>query len=112
MLIIEHNLEFITKVSDYMIDFGVNFGDKGGKVVEVQRKAHFLAIAHGENHPCGGLVEEPAFQPLRRGDHQIVHLFITCQLADEEENFVTLLPLCLTEIKFHFIQSGILCSAT
>lgn len=33
ILIIEHNLEFIAKVSDYVIDFGIYGGNQGGKVV-------------------------------------------------------------------------------
>jgi excinuclease ABC subunit A len=32
-LIIEHNLEFVAKVSDYVIDFGIDGGNQGGKVV-------------------------------------------------------------------------------
>lgn len=33
ILIIEHNLEFIAKVADYIIDFGVYGGNSGGKIV-------------------------------------------------------------------------------
>ena len=33
IIIIEHNVEFISKVSDYIIDFGLLGGDKGGKIV-------------------------------------------------------------------------------
>ena len=33
ILIIEHNIEFIAKVADYIIDFGVYGGDLGGKIV-------------------------------------------------------------------------------
>lgn len=33
MVIIEHNIEFITKVADYVIDFGLNGGEAGGKIV-------------------------------------------------------------------------------
>lgn len=33
ILIIEHNLEFIAKVADYIIDFGVYGGNLGGKIV-------------------------------------------------------------------------------
>lgn len=33
ILIIEHNIEFISKVSDYIIDFGMAAGDAGGKIV-------------------------------------------------------------------------------
>ena len=33
ILIIEHNLEFIAKVADYMIDLGCAAGDNGGKIV-------------------------------------------------------------------------------
>ncbi len=33
ILIIEHNLEFISKVSDYIIDFGIYGGSQGGNVV-------------------------------------------------------------------------------
>ncbi|XME02151.1 ATP-binding cassette domain-containing protein [Lachnospiraceae bacterium C1.1] len=33
ILIIEHNLEFIAKVSDYIIDFGLKGGSLGGKIV-------------------------------------------------------------------------------
>lgn len=33
ILIIEHNLEFIAKVADYVIDFGVLGGNAGGKIV-------------------------------------------------------------------------------
>ena len=32
-LIIEHNLEFVAKVADYIIDFGVYGGNSGGKIV-------------------------------------------------------------------------------
>lgn len=34
IVIIEHNPEFIAKVSDYVIDFGLKSGDKGGVVAE------------------------------------------------------------------------------
>ncbi|KAI4446830.1 UvrABC system protein A [Eubacterium plexicaudatum ASF492] len=33
ILIIEHNLEFVAKVADYIIDFGVYGGNSGGKIV-------------------------------------------------------------------------------
>ena len=33
IIIIEHNLEFITRVSDYLLDFGTEAGKLGGKVV-------------------------------------------------------------------------------
>ena len=33
ILIIEHNLEFVAKVADYIIDFGVHGGNSGGKIV-------------------------------------------------------------------------------
>jgi excinuclease ABC subunit A len=33
VIIIEHNIEFISKMSDYLIDFGIEAGDKGGKIV-------------------------------------------------------------------------------
>ncbi len=33
ILIIEHNLEFVAKVADYIIDFGVYGGNLGGKIV-------------------------------------------------------------------------------
>lgn len=33
ILIIEHNIEFIAKVADYVIDFGVYGGNSGGKIV-------------------------------------------------------------------------------
>ena len=33
ILIIEHNLEFIARVADYIIDFGVYGGNSGGKIV-------------------------------------------------------------------------------
>lgn len=33
ILIIEHNIEFIAKVADYIIDFGVYGGNAGGKIV-------------------------------------------------------------------------------
>lgn len=33
ILIIEHNLEFIAKVADYIIDFGVYGGNLGGKII-------------------------------------------------------------------------------
>ena len=33
ILIIEHNLDFIAKVADYIIDFGMFGGDAGGKIV-------------------------------------------------------------------------------
>lgn len=33
ILIIEHNIEFIAKISDYIVDFGVHGGNEGGKVV-------------------------------------------------------------------------------
>lgn len=33
IVIIEHNIEFITKVADYMVDFGILAGDEGGKIV-------------------------------------------------------------------------------
>lgn len=33
ILIIEHNVEFIAKVADYIIDFGVYGGNSGGKIV-------------------------------------------------------------------------------
>ncbi len=32
IIIIEHNIEFIAKVADYMIDFGIYGGDKGGNI--------------------------------------------------------------------------------
>ena len=33
IIIIEHNVEFITKVADYIIDFGISGGKAGGKIV-------------------------------------------------------------------------------
>ena len=33
IIIIEHNIEFIAKVADYIIDFGVFGGEAGGKIV-------------------------------------------------------------------------------
>ena len=33
ILIIEHNLEFIASVADYLIDFGLKGGDSGGQIV-------------------------------------------------------------------------------
>lgn len=33
IIIIEHNIEFIAKVADYIIDFGVFGGKSGGKIV-------------------------------------------------------------------------------
>lgn len=33
VIIIEHNIEFITKVADYIIDFGLFGGESGGKIV-------------------------------------------------------------------------------
>ncbi len=33
IMIIEHNIEFISRISDYIIDFGMNGGEKGGKIM-------------------------------------------------------------------------------
>ena len=33
IIIIEHNIEFIAKISDYLLDFGIKSGDLGGKIV-------------------------------------------------------------------------------
>ena len=33
VIIIEHNVEFIAEVADYIIDFGVLGGEAGGKIV-------------------------------------------------------------------------------
>lgn len=33
IIIIEHNLAFVADIADYMIDFGLNAGDKGGTIV-------------------------------------------------------------------------------
>ena len=33
ILLIEHNIEFIASVADYVIDFGINAGNKGGRIV-------------------------------------------------------------------------------
>lgn len=33
ILIIEHNIEFVARIADYVIDFGTHGGNKGGKVV-------------------------------------------------------------------------------
>lgn len=33
ILIIEHNIDFIVAIADYIIDFGVCAGSKGGKIV-------------------------------------------------------------------------------
>lgn len=33
IIIIEHNIEFIAEISDYIIDFGVNGGEMGGKII-------------------------------------------------------------------------------
>jgi len=33
VIIIEHNVEFIAKVADYIIDFGIFGGENGGKIV-------------------------------------------------------------------------------
>lgn len=33
ILIVEHNIEFIARISDYIIDFGVFGGNEGGKIV-------------------------------------------------------------------------------
>lgn len=41
ILIIEHNIEFIASVADYMIDFGVKAGDDGG-IIEVQGRPNFV----------------------------------------------------------------------
>ena len=32
VILIEHNIEFITKVADYIIDFGVVGGEAGGRI--------------------------------------------------------------------------------
>ena len=32
-MIIEHNIEFVARIADYVIDFGTHGGNKGGKVV-------------------------------------------------------------------------------
>ena len=34
VIIIEHNVEFIAMVADYIIDFGIFGGEAGGKIVE------------------------------------------------------------------------------
>ncbi len=33
IIIVEHNIEFISKLADYVIDFGINGGNEGGKIV-------------------------------------------------------------------------------
>lgn len=33
IIIVEHNIEFISKLADYVIDFGINGGNAGGKIV-------------------------------------------------------------------------------
>lgn len=33
IIIIEHNIDFIAKVADYIIDFGIFGGESGGKIV-------------------------------------------------------------------------------
>ena len=33
ILIIEHNIEFIASIADYLIDFGLEGGESGGKIV-------------------------------------------------------------------------------
>jgi excinuclease ABC subunit A len=33
IIIIEHNIDFIARVSDYIIDFGLRGGNEGGKIV-------------------------------------------------------------------------------
>ena len=33
VIIIEHNIEFIAKVADYIIDFGLKSGKEGGKII-------------------------------------------------------------------------------
>lgn len=33
IIIVEHNIEFISRISDYIIDFGMVGGEKGGKIV-------------------------------------------------------------------------------
>ena len=33
LIIIEHNMDFIAKISDYLLDFGIESGDLGGKIV-------------------------------------------------------------------------------
>ena len=33
IIIIEHNMDFIAKISDYLLDFGIESGDLGGKIV-------------------------------------------------------------------------------
>ena len=33
IVVIEHNIEFVSKMSDYIIDFGIFGGDKGGRIV-------------------------------------------------------------------------------
>ena len=33
IIIIEHNIEFIAKISDYLLDFGIKSGGLGGKIV-------------------------------------------------------------------------------
>jgi len=35
IIIIEHNLSFVAEVADYMVDLGVDSGDKGGKIISV-----------------------------------------------------------------------------
>ena len=33
ILIVEHNIEFISSIADYLVDFGNAGGDEGGKIV-------------------------------------------------------------------------------
>ena len=33
IVIIEHNIEFIARMADYIIDFGVHGGDNGGRIM-------------------------------------------------------------------------------
>lgn len=33
ILIIEHNIEFISHVADYLVDLGMDAGNKGGKTI-------------------------------------------------------------------------------
>ena len=42
IIIIEHNLEFIAEVADYVIDFGNKGGEEGGKIVSIGKPENVL----------------------------------------------------------------------
>ena len=72
--------------------------EKGGKIMEKQRKAHFFAFFQSEDHLRLLLFKDPFTQHFLSGDDLSAHLFILRKPADETEDQERIPLICKTPV--------------